>query len=128
MGRPTMSSKTTETALITGASSGIGSELARTLARQGTDLILTARRQERLETLAAELRTDHGVRVDVVPLDLAEEGAAQRLHEAVRALGREVSILVNNAGFGMYGSFVEHEPERIEQMMRLNMTALTVLT
>lgn len=116
------------TALITGASSGIGRELARLHAGKGGDLILTARREDRLKELAAELGGKGGVKVHVLPLDLAAEGAADTLWQQVQALDTPIDILVNNAGFGGLGLFVDRDLERDTQMIALNITALVRLT
>ena len=97
-----------EWALVTGASAGIGTAFARELAAQSVNLVLVARRADRLEALAAELREKHGVKTRVVPEDLERDGAAERLLEWVRDL--EIGILVNNAGFSMVGRF---ERERL---------------
>lgn len=115
-------------AVITGASSGIGADFARVLAERGYDCVITARRQDRLDALAARLEKDCGVSATVVVADLGTPGGAGVLYEAVRALGRPVTFLVNNAGFGVYGEFVEHDPARLAQMMQLNMISLTELT
>ena len=93
------------TALVTGASSGIGAELARTLARRDHDLILAARSADALEALAAELRTEHGRAVTVAPVDLAASDGPQALLDAVQDAGLEVDVLVNNAGFATHGPF-----------------------
>ena len=85
-------------ALVTGASSGIGAEFARVLAARGMHLVLTARREERLEELAAELHTRHGTLCDLIPLDLAQPSAARQLAEEVRRRQRVIELLVNNAG------------------------------
>jgi hypothetical protein len=114
--------------LITGASSGIGSELARVFAREGHPLVLVARSQGRLEDLAGELRRDHGVEVKVLVQDLAQTGAASDLAQALVAEGVEVETLVNNAGFGLLGPFIESDMVKHGEMMRLNMVALTELT
>ncbi|NUS02842.1 MAG: SDR family NAD(P)-dependent oxidoreductase, partial [Nonomuraea sp.] len=88
------------TALVTGASSGIGAEFARRLAARGHDLVLVARSEAALEALAAELRRDHGVRAEVLPQDLSAPDAATRVADEVAARGLTVDLLVNNAGFG----------------------------
>ncbi|MEZ4433737.1 MAG: SDR family oxidoreductase [bacterium] len=114
-------------AVVTGASSGIGAEIARQLAARGHPLTLVARRRDRLDALAAELHAQ-GTRADVVELDLARPDAAPQLHAAVRAAGHPVEILVNNAGFGLQGRFIEHDFAAIEEMVRLNILTLTHLT
>lgn len=115
-------------ALVTGASSGLGADFARALAAEGCSLVLTARRKERLEALEAELRERHGVETRVVALDLAEPGAAERLFERTRELGLEVDVLVNNAGFGTFGPFLEVPWERERRMLEVDVVALTELT
>lgn len=92
-------------ALITGASAGIGAEFARQLAARGCDLVLTARRGDRLETLAAELRGAHGVNVDVIADDLADPAAPARIVTAATQDGCAVDILINNAGYGVPGRY-----------------------
>jgi short-subunit dehydrogenase len=94
-------------ALVTGASAGIGAAFARTLAARGYDLALSARRVERLEALAAELRAGHGVEVLVAPADLADPAGVRRILDAVAAHGRPVDVLINNAGYGLPGAFAE---------------------
>ncbi len=118
----------TTTALITGASSGIGRDLAREHARRGGRLILVARRGDRLETLAAELVDRHGIAVTVLPCDLAAPGAAAALHQEVAGRGLVVDQLINNAGFGGLGRFHEMDPQRQDAMVQLNVMALTQLT
>jgi short-subunit dehydrogenase len=115
-------------ALITGASSGIGSDLARIFAREGHNLVLTARGQERLESLAVELRGSSKVEVVVVPADLSQPGAAERLVALLDDKNIEVGTLVNNAGFGLWGPFLELDANRQGEMIRLNIAALTELT
>ncbi|MBI2565576.1 MAG: SDR family oxidoreductase [Candidatus Schekmanbacteria bacterium] len=115
-------------ALVTGASSGLGRELARLLAEQGCDLVVVARRRERLEELAGELRNAHGVAVEVIAFDLSAEAAGERLYEAIKQAGHTVDILVNNAGFGIYGDFLEGSVSRLHEMLNLNVTTLTILT
>jgi short-subunit dehydrogenase len=92
-------------ALVTGASAGIGAAFARLLAARGHDLALSARRAERLEALAAELRGRHGVSVLVAPADLAEPAGPQRILDQIAADGRAVDILINNAGYGLPGGY-----------------------
>lgn len=113
-------------ALVTGASAGIGEAFAHALARRGMDLVLTARRAERLERLAGLLRGEHGVEVRVVPADLAEPGEAARVW-AEAGEGGPIHLLVNNAGFGAKGRFDEIGRERQAEMVRLNCTALLEL-
>lgn len=114
-----------DTALVTGASSGIGLEIARHHARLGGDLIVTARRAAPLEALRAEFPD---VAVHAVPLDLGAPGGAAELIAAVEALGVPVGILVNNAGFGGRGLHVERAPEDEAAMIDLNVKALVALT
>jgi uncharacterized protein len=115
-----------KTALVTGASSGIGLELSRLLAADGYDLILIARYIEGLNRVADEIKAHDGVRVRVIPKDLSGPAAAEEL---VREIEDEsVEILVNNAGVGLAGPFAEVDTAKTEQMMQLNMVALTALT
>jgi short-subunit dehydrogenase len=115
------------TALVTGASAGIGAELARGLARRGHGVTLVARREDRLRRLADELRAQHGVRSEVVAVDLASEEERDRLAEAVQALGLTVEILVNNAGFGIYEPFARSDRQRELQQVRLLVEAVVDL-
>lgn len=115
-------------ALITGASGGIGRELATLFAKDGHDLVLTARNEARLERLKTELEHRFGVRVTVIPLDLGETGAARTLHDEVAARGIEVDALVNNAGFAEWSGFLDADWERQRELMQLNMLALAELT
>ncbi len=115
------------TVLVTGSSSGIGADLARAFARGGRDLVLVARSRERLDELARELVAAHGVHVRVVVSDLASPGAAAAIHAALRAGGVDVETLVNNAGFGLRGSFVELDSRRQSDMIQVNVAALTEL-
>jgi short-subunit dehydrogenase len=116
------------TALVTGASSGIGEAMARQLAERGADVILTARRGDRLEAVAATLRAAHGVRVDVLPLDLGAPGAAEELFARTEGQGRHVDVLVNNAGFGVHERFTDIAWDRTAAQLQLNVVALTELT
>ncbi|MER7207534.1 SDR family oxidoreductase [Streptosporangium sp. NPDC020072] len=116
------------TALVTGASSGIGAEFARQLAARGHDLVLVARSVEKLESLAGELRGAHGVRAEVVVQDLAAPDAASRVAEEVAARGMTVDLLVNNAGFGTAGRFEEIPAEREHEELMVNVVSLVGLT
>lgn len=115
------------TALITGASSGIGREFARLHARKGGDLIITARRAEALETLRDELEKDHDVSVTTIALDLGARDGAQNLYEAVKKTGLQVDILINNAGFGGHGKFLDRDLASDQAMIDLNVDALVAL-
>jgi short-subunit dehydrogenase len=116
-----------DTALVTGASSGIGAECARLLAARGCDLVLVARRTEKLEELAASLRAAHGIGVDVVSHDLSVPGAADTLWTKVTGAGRRVDILINNAGVGFVGDFATSDPAGATTTLDLDVTALTLL-
>jgi short-subunit dehydrogenase len=116
------------TALVTGASSGIGEQFARGLARRGHGVTLVARRGDVLERLAAELSREHGVRADHVATDLADSAQRDVLAEEVVQRDRQVDILVNCAGFGLYGPFVENGRERELQQVRLLVEAVVDLT
>lgn len=114
-----------ETALVTGASSGIGEALARRFAQAGHPLVLAARNQARLEALATELRADCGVDVHVEPCDLAQRGAPGALAAALRRRHVAIDVLVNNAGVLQQGEFTKMLPERHQELIDLNVSALT---
>jgi short-subunit dehydrogenase len=118
----------TTVALITGATEGIGYELAKCFARDRHDLVLVARNREKLERVASEISASCGVRVSTVVQDLSVQEGARRVFDEVRSQGVAVDFLVNNAGVGTYGLFAEADLERELAMMQLNMISLTVLT
>jgi short-subunit dehydrogenase len=111
------------TVLITGASSGIGAAFARALAARGADVVLVARRLERLESLAAELEAEHAVSATPLALDIAAPSAAAELRALLDARGLLVTGLVNNAGFGTFGAFVDEDPTRLLAEIALDVTA-----
>jgi uncharacterized protein len=115
------------TCVITGASSGIGTEFARQLAARGHGVFLVARREDRLRELAAEIERDHGVRTEVAACDLSEPAERQRLVSVVSEAGLDVDVLVNNAGFTTVGD-VHKNPDRQLGMIHLNIEALVDLT
>jgi hypothetical protein len=117
-----------KTALITGASSGIGLELARIFAREGYNLVLVARNGDRLRQLASELEKAHGARSLILATDLTEPGAAAYVLDQTTRAGLQLDVLVNNAGFGQYGLFTENDLEECLQQIQLNVTTLTHLT
>lgn len=114
-------------ALVTGASSGIGLSMAHQLADQGYPLILVARRAERLEKLAKEIRDRTKVDVRVIPMDLSEPDAAAQLRAETQRQGLHTEILINNAGYGIQGKFIEMDTQKLAAMFRLNMDALVFL-
>jgi short-subunit dehydrogenase len=116
------------TVLITGASAGIGTELARLLAGRSYNVVLVARRAERLDELAEELRLTHGIHADVEPCDLAEAGARSDLVARLEAGERKVVGVCNNAGLGTVATLLEAGVDREQQVVRLNVEALHHLT
>jgi short-subunit dehydrogenase len=115
-------------AIITGASWGIGESFAEALAARGADLLLVARTETRLLTIAADLQARYGVRVEIVTLDLAEPDGPDRLFEAASGLNFEPTMLVNNAGLGILGPFADLSIQQAREIVRLNVAALTELT
>ncbi len=120
--------QTRKTSLITGASAGLGVEYARLFARDGYDLVLVARRGERLEELAGELEKKYGITALVLVADLRESSAPQRIFDALAAAEREIDFLVNSAGFGTTGAFVNLDTMRELDLIDVNIRALTHLT
>jgi short-subunit dehydrogenase len=114
--------------LVTGASAGIGEAFARLYARYGHDLILTARRVERLEKLAEELRELHDAEVQVIPADLAEPGAVDKIIAEVEGRGREVDVLINNAGYGLPGSYAESTWSEQQAFLQVLLTSVCEMT
>lgn len=113
-----------KTVLITGASSGIGAEFARVLARKGCDLILVARREEKLRALADEFIAKYSIQAHVIARDLAQEWAARDLEHEINERGLRVDILINNAGFATQGDFETTDAELLHAQVMLNVTAV----
>lgn len=120
--------KTPYTALITGASSGIGLELSRIFADHGYDLVLVARNEEKLNALAEELQKKHGITALVLSMDLTDPNVSRKLFDLINNKGIHITSLVNNAGFGASGLFAELPEARQLDMIQVNVTALTCLT
>ncbi|MFZ6026717.1 MAG: SDR family NAD(P)-dependent oxidoreductase [Chloroflexota bacterium] len=118
----------TKTALITGASSGIGLELSKLFAADGYNLVLVARSTAKLEQLAKQIRQKHPVQITVLPKDLSEPQAPGEIFETIQGKGIHVDILVNNAGFGVQGDFSRADLDESLQMIQLNVASLTALT
>ena len=116
------------TALVTGATGGIGLELARELARGGYDLVLVARRERELREVADGLAREHGVRAFTAVADLSDPAGPDRVAAEAERLAGPVDVLVNNAGYAQYGAFVEADAEEEARMVQLNVAALTRLT
>lgn len=126
MALPKPTSKST--ALVTGASGGIGAEIARELARRGHGIVLVARRKDRLDALAEDLHEEYGVRAETISSDLAKPASRSRLQGRITELGLDVSILVNNAGFATGGAFSESDPARELEQVRVLVEAVVALT
>lgn len=115
-------------ALITGASSGLGAEFARQLAARGMHLILVARRRELMVELAEDLHTKHGTRCEIIVSDLSDPAEPLRILNEIKTKGIDIGVLVNNAGFGVVGEVNQADVDRLLEMIRLNISALTELT
>lgn len=117
-----------KTALVTGASSGIGAEFARVLARKGCDLILVARGEDKLRELANELSARHNIKTHVIAQDLSDEWASRIIESEVKARGLQVDVLINNAGFATQGDFEATDADLLHGQVMLNVTAVVDLT
>ncbi|MDM8528509.1 SDR family oxidoreductase [Anaerolineales bacterium HSG24] len=115
-------------ALVTGASSGLGVDFARGLAEFGCNLVLVARRENRLQKVKESLINDYGVEVTVIPMDLVQREAPQRLYDQLTEMDKTVDVLINNAGFGLHGEFVDIPWEKEGNMLDLDIVTLTHLT
>src|SRR5436309_3651489 len=124
---PLPSPSTDSPCLITGASSGIGTELAKALARRGHGVTLVARRQERLNELAGELKDEYGVRVETIASDVGDPTARDSLAREIEERGLSVTVLCNNAGFGSGKPFVTLEREKEVEIVRVNCEAIVDL-
>jgi len=119
---------THQTTIVTGASSGIGAAFARELARRGSDVVLVARRFDRLQTLASELEATHGIRATPIALDLSVPGAGRSLAAQVADRGLAITGLVNNAGFGTDGAFHHEDPELLADEINVDVANLVDIT
>jgi short-subunit dehydrogenase len=115
-------------ALVTGASAGIGKALAEELAKGGANLVLTARRNERLRSIAHELSTEHNIRVEIFVADLAQPSAPEAIFQFTQRKDLTIDLLVNNAGFGQYGELHKNDADRLLQMVQVNCSAVLHLT
>lgn len=113
-----------QTVLITGASSGIGAEFARRLASKGSHLVLVARRLDRLDALAAELRATHHVQVDTIAADLSQPAPGEMLLREVARRGLSVTSVINNAGFGVWSALADSDPTTLREMVAVDVTAV----
>lgn len=117
-----------KTSLITGASGGIGREFAQIFARKGYNLVLVARNESKLEQIAKNFEKNYDIRVTILPLDLSQTNSASKLYSEITNRKIQIDILINNAGFGDYGNFVDSELDKTTSMINLNMTSLTELS
>lgn len=116
-----------KTALITGASAGIGYELSRVFARNGFNLVLVARNQDKLEQMAKELENECNITVSIIKKDLCEITAARSIYDEAATAGHSIDVLVNNAGIGMHGLFTDFDSQTIKDVIGVNITSLTLL-
>jgi short-subunit dehydrogenase len=120
--------KKEKTALITGATGGIGYEFSQLFASDKINLVLVARNQEKLKQLSEQLQTDYGIKVYVIAVDLTKPAATQSLHQDIKEKGLTIDFLINNAGIGNYGLFVNADLNDLTNMLALNVIALVQLT
>ncbi len=117
-----------QTALITGASAGIGAAFARELAAGQTNLVMVARSEEKLLKLSSTLETEFGIQTTVIVQDLTQPDAPSQIYETVKQQGLEIDLLINNAGIGDYGAFSQRSPQRQSAIVKLNVMALVEIT
>ncbi len=117
-----------KTVLITGASSGIGEAFAWELASRGNDLLLVARSKDKLDVLAEKLASTYGIEALVISADLSEENGAQRIYAEIQQMGKHVDMIVNNAGFGLSGEFLNHSAEAYRRQIALNVMTVMEMT
>ncbi|MHC4184064.1 MAG: SDR family NAD(P)-dependent oxidoreductase [Planctomycetota bacterium] len=116
-----------KTALITGASAGIGHELSKIFAKNGYNLVLVSRNKQRLEDFANVMENQHDITAKVIPKDLSQSSAPQELYDATVSDGIDIDVLVNNAGFGLNGYFTDFEADEHMKLVQVNVTSLTLL-
>jgi len=116
-----------KTALITGASSGIGFELSKIFAKNGYNLVLVSRNKQRLDVIATEIENQNNIKAKVLSKDLSKTSAPQELYDDLISDGIRIDVLVNNAGFGINGRFVDYNPDKHMELIQLNVTSLTLL-
>ncbi len=117
-----------KTVLITGASSGIGEAFAKKLASEKANLILTARSEESIKSLASNLENEHGIKAYAFPEDLSRPGSAKKLYQKIKESNLPIDVLINNAGFGKNGKFLDFEMKTYASMIELNITSLIELS
>ncbi len=119
---------TRATALITGASSGLGKEFAQIFAKKGYDLVLVARSEEKLRSIAKNLEDKYKITSTVLAQDLSQANSASKIYNEIKIRGLHIDVLINNAGFGKIGAFIDEKPSTSTEMINLNVTTLTEMT
>ncbi len=117
-----------KTAIITGSSSGIGKETAIIYAKKNYNLVLVARRTDKLNEIKQEIHNNNPVEITIISMDLATVDAAEKLFEIIKNKNLKIDVLINNAGFGLFGEFIDDDAKKQEQMLLLNIVTLTKLT